>query len=78
MAAESSVTWTHCSVRYEVTWDKRSHPRGRAYASARVSVRTGLCNHADAPMRSRGHKGVCADASMLLPVGKKRKKMFSF
>jgi hypothetical protein len=22
MAAGSSVTWTHCSVRYEVTWDK--------------------------------------------------------
>jgi hypothetical protein len=22
MAARASVTWTHCSVRYEVTWDK--------------------------------------------------------
>jgi hypothetical protein len=37
MAAGSSVTWTHCSVRYEVTWDKtlasawtRACPRGRA------------------------------------------------
>jgi hypothetical protein len=25
MAVGSSVTWTHCSVRYEVTWERGFH-----------------------------------------------------
>jgi hypothetical protein len=27
MAVGSSVTWTHCSVRYEVTWGKKARVR---------------------------------------------------
>jgi hypothetical protein len=36
MAAGWSVTWTHCSVRYEVTWDKML-----------ASMQTRLCVRAD-------------------------------
>jgi hypothetical protein len=43
MAAGASVTWTHCSVLFEVTWGKtlasaqtRVRPRGCEYASART------------------------------------------
>jgi hypothetical protein len=48
MAAGASVTWTHCSIRFEVTWGKtllsaqtQVRPRGCTPASARTwSVRT--------------------------------------
>jgi hypothetical protein len=30
MASGASVTWTHCSVFFEVTWNKSARPRGRA------------------------------------------------
>jgi hypothetical protein len=43
MAAGASVTWTHCSVLFEVTWDK-------TLASMRI-----WCIRADAPQRPRGH-----------------------
>jgi hypothetical protein len=40
MAAGASVTWTHCSVLFEVTWDKtaasaRTHQRPRGRAASR-------------------------------------------
>jgi hypothetical protein len=34
MAAGASVTWTHCSVRFEVTWGKTVRVRADALASA--------------------------------------------
>jgi hypothetical protein len=61
MAAGSSVTWTHCSVRYEVTWGETAH--GRRDASVRTrhyvpadigtSVRTRHCIRADIGMSAR-------------------------
>jgi hypothetical protein len=49
MAAGAFVTWTHCSVLFEVTWDKtrcvhadatmRPHERTRVRADTRVSAR---------------------------------------
>jgi hypothetical protein len=46
MAAGASVTWTHCSVLFEVTWDKTMRVRadapmclrGRKNASARTHL----------------------------------------
>jgi hypothetical protein len=40
MAAGASVTWTHCSVLFEVTWGKtaasaRTHQRPRGRAASR-------------------------------------------
>jgi hypothetical protein len=43
MAAGASVTWTHCSVLFEVTWDK-----------TRASTRTG-CVRTDALASARTH-----------------------
>jgi hypothetical protein len=47
MAAGASVTWTHCSVLFEVTSDKTKciradvtmRPRGRTYVRADARVR---------------------------------------
>jgi hypothetical protein len=36
MAAGSSVTWMHCSVRFEVTWGKTRRVRADAPMSART------------------------------------------
>jgi hypothetical protein len=47
MATGASVTWTHCSVLFEVTW-------GKTAASARTRVRPLACVRADANMRPRG------------------------
>jgi hypothetical protein len=47
MAVGSSVTWTHCSVRYEVTWGSDSRVR----VDAPMYPRRRECVRADAPMR---------------------------
>jgi hypothetical protein len=39
MAARASVTWTHCSVLFEVTWDKTRCVRADALASVRTRAR---------------------------------------
>jgi hypothetical protein len=47
MAVEASVTWTHCSVLFEVTWgktrcvraDATMRPRGRTRVRADAHVR---------------------------------------
>jgi hypothetical protein len=57
MAAGASVTWTHCSVLFEVTW-------GKTAASARTRART--CVRVDARVRPRGHERVRADAEIFL------------
>jgi hypothetical protein len=51
MAAGPSVTWTHSSDRFEVTWGKTLRPRASAYSS----VRTHNSVRADALQRPRGH-----------------------
>jgi hypothetical protein len=63
MAVGSSVTWTHCSIRYEVTWGKK----------ARICEDTPLRPHgherirANAPLCPRGHRSVRADEVISLP-----------
>jgi hypothetical protein len=56
------MTWTHYSIRYEVTWDKtlastRTHGRVRANASMSDEHehvrRTRLCIHADMIVSAR-------------------------
>jgi hypothetical protein len=47
MAARSSVTWTHCSVRYEVTWDK-----------THASARTGNVHTMDAKGLHKGSSNI--------------------
>jgi hypothetical protein len=49
LAAGSSVTWMHCSVHYEVLWDKKACVR----ADAPLGPRGHECVHADAIMRPR-------------------------
>jgi hypothetical protein len=44
MAVGSSVTWTYCSVHYEVTWDKTARVR----ADMSTSARKRPCVRADA------------------------------
>jgi hypothetical protein len=62
MAAGSSVTCTHCSVRYEVTWGKKVHVRA-TYSHLRGHRHV----HADATMRTHGHRPVRADEVISLP-----------
>jgi hypothetical protein len=46
MASRSSVTWMHCSVRYEVTWDKiLASVRMRWRPRRHVRVRTDTHMH---------------------------------
>jgi hypothetical protein len=59
MAARASVTWTHCSVLFEVTWEKTR--RVHADMSMRPHGRTRVCE--DAPMSARKQPSVRADAS---------------
>jgi hypothetical protein len=69
MATGASVTWTHWSVLFEVTWDKtlasaRTHPsvradthmglRLRGRTPTSVWTRTWVCVRADAPQHPRG------------------------
>jgi hypothetical protein len=58
MAARSSVTWTHYSVRYEVTW-------GKTLASAR----TRTCVREDASVSARTRTYVCTDTSVSVRTG---------
>jgi hypothetical protein len=53
MAAGSSVTWTHYSIRYEVTWGKKARVRADSPQRPRGHRRV----RADATMRpcGRGH-----------------------
>jgi hypothetical protein len=60
MAAGASVTWTHCSVLFEVTWGKTV--RVRADAPMRPRRHERVC--ADIHMRPHGHRRVHADATM--------------
>jgi hypothetical protein len=39
MAAGASVTWTHCSILFKVTWDKIRRVRTDALASVRIRAR---------------------------------------
>jgi hypothetical protein len=47
MAAGASVTWTHCSVRFEVTWDKTL-----------PSARTGSVHTMDAKRLLKGSSNI--------------------
>jgi hypothetical protein len=57
MAAGSFVTWTHCSVRYEVTWDKTAHVRADTplRSHGHRPIRT------DAPLSPCRHRPIRAD-----------------
>jgi hypothetical protein len=57
MAAGASVTWTHCSVLFEVTWDKTTSVR--ADTTMRPRGRTRI--RADMRTSTRTHPNVCAD-----------------
>jgi hypothetical protein len=61
MAAGSSVTWTHCSVRYEVTWDKTlssARTRTCVRADGVASVRTGSVHAMDAKGLHQGSSNI--------------------
>jgi hypothetical protein len=78
LAVGVPVTWTHCSVLFEVTWgktrrvraDATMRPRGRTRVRAETSAsaRTRPCIRADAlasartPMSARTRQCVRADA----------------
>jgi hypothetical protein len=61
MAAGSSMTWTHCSVRYEVTWNKKArvradaplHPRKHRPVYADEVISLSPCPHPPSALRGR-------------------------
>jgi hypothetical protein len=64
MAAGASVTWTHCSVLFEVTRDKTRSIR----ADTSASVWTLGCVRADAAQRPRGQGRPCGRISLPSPL----------
>jgi hypothetical protein len=61
MAAGSSMTWTHCSVCYEVTWNKKArvradaplHPRKHRPVCADEVISLSPCPHPPSALRGR-------------------------
>jgi hypothetical protein len=78
MTAGSSVIWTHCSVRYEVTWDKTlATARTRLCVRADIGVRPHLPAFHPRP-RPCPPVPPCADG-LMRPCGRsKKKKLFFF
>jgi hypothetical protein len=60
MAAGAFVTWTHCSILFEVTWGKTVHVCADAHMRPRGHER--IC--VDSHMRPRGRTRVCADIGL--------------
>jgi hypothetical protein len=57
MAIGSSMTWTHCSVRYEVTWGSNSRIR----VDAPMGPRGRKCIRADGQRSRHGCQGIWRD-----------------